>query len=254
MYEYLTSDTPVTFVGRSCYIITSSLLEVKGIFHTRVLNFVSLILSLVEKSLLTHSVTSYQRLSFEVHSTKHQICYLSLFKNTDMDSPTLIRTAHLLGISSSFFLSGFAFAASFYTLPALSHSPLPARLLGWLEVYDLGKLISPTIAAASAVFWGYLTYASYSMKAGGLVRSSWQSYLAAGLLTFAILPWTLVVMMPANKTLMKAAWKVQIDGAEAIKLQDHAKLEETIGLWGTMNWFRAVTPMVGGMIGVWGIL
>jgi hypothetical protein len=171
-----------------------------------------------------------------------------------MDSPTLVRSAHLLGISSSIFLSGFSFAASFYTMPALSHASLPVQLLGWLEVYDLGKLISPPVGAASSVLWGYLTYAAYSRKADGLFRKSWHSYLAAGLLTFAILPWTLVIMMPSNKTLMEAAWKVQAGGADAIKLENYAELEKSMELWGTLNWFRTVTPMVGGMIGLWAVL
>lgn len=90
---------------------------------------------------------------------------------------TLIRSAHILSITTSLFLSDFSFAATFYTLPALSHSPLPARVKGWLSVYDLGKLVAPRLSIASSLAWSYLSYASYMRKSE--VGASGQGYAAA---------------------------------------------------------------------------
>lgn len=169
-----------------------------------------------------------------------------------MDSPTILRTAHVLGITSSAFLSGYAFAASQYAIPAANLAPLPLRLRQWLVVYDRGKLVSPTVALAAGLLWSYLAFASYHDTSSRRL-ADWTAYAAAGAFTFGILPWTIIALMPTNHVLIDAANAVQ-SGMSAFSEAESKRLEGAIATWATLNWFRAVTPIIGAAVAVWAIL
>lgn len=161
-----------------------------------------------------------------------------------MSETPVFLIARILGISSSVFLSGFAFSASYLGLPALALAPIPLRLQQWQVIYDLGKLVSPTLAAASGVLWGLSAWIARGSE-------DWRFYAAAGIISFSILPWTVAVMMTSNKELMRRA-KVSKEEAESLKFgEDSAKI---LARWDSMNYVRAVLPMIGAWVGLYAML
>ncbi|KAH7393307.1 hypothetical protein BKA64DRAFT_83127 [Cadophora sp. MPI-SDFR-AT-0126] len=169
-----------------------------------------------------------------------------------MSEPFLPR---LLGISGSIFLSGFAFSASYYTLPAAALAPLPLRLKQWLVVYDLGKLISPPFSAISAACWFYSAWASHSPNSTTHTTQTTQLYAVAGALTLGTTVWTLLAMMPTNKALMRMAKTVKEEqGDEVESLEWKSEAERELWTWSWMNYVRAVIPLVGGWVGMYAAL
>jgi hypothetical protein len=75
----------------------------------------------------------------------------AILQSLSMAETNTLLIARILGISSSLFLSGFAFSASYYTSAAISLSPIPLRLQQWQVVYDLGKIVSPPVSALSGL-------------------------------------------------------------------------------------------------------
>lgn len=148
-------------------------------------------------------------------------------------------------------ITGFAFSASYLGLPALALAPVALRLRQWLVIYDLGKLVSPTVAAASSVAWGYITYISYATRElpGTSISGTprWVLYGVAGLATFGILPWTVAVMMPTNNELIRRA---KLEKKEAVEKED-VEMEKLLKTWNQMNYLRAALPMVGVVVGLW---
>lgn len=133
-------------------------------------------------------------------------------------------------------------------MPAIALSPIPLRLKQWQVVYDLGKLVSPTVSAASGVAWAVAAWASY----GRNNSLDWKLYAAAGLATFSILPYTVVVLMPTNKELMKRA-KIAGD-MEHVEDKFAAESEEVLATWSTLSNVRVVLPMVGAWFGLYAAL
>ena len=161
-----------------------------------------------------------------------------------MSEASAFLIARILGISSSVFLSGFAFSASYLGMPALALAPISLRLQQWQVIYDLGKLVSPTVAAASTLLWGFTAWSARGTEV-------WKFYAAGGLATFAILPWTIAVMMPTNLELMRRA-KVAKEDAEGLNFKKESAVMLT--KWNIMNYVRAVLPMVGAWVGLYAAL
>ncbi|KAK0099997.1 hypothetical protein ONS95_013185 [Cadophora gregata] len=150
----------------------------------------------------------------------------------------------VLGITGSLFLSGFAFSASYYTLPATALAPSPLRLKQWLVVYDLGKLISPPLSVISATCWFYSAWVSHSTHAI-------QLHSAAGALTLGTTIWTVLAMMPTNKALMTKVKAVdEAKGEEIGSSEWKREAEKELASWSWMNYVRAVIPLAGGWVGM----
>lgn len=135
-------------------------------------------------------------------------------------------------------------------MPALDLAPINIRLKQWLKIYDLGKLVSPTLGLTSGITWGWLAYAHYGNLA-------WKNYAAAGFFTFGgTLLWTLAVMLGTNNELMAMTktgkGKGVQEGDSTGAFKDRA--ETLLSTWGTMNLGRTVIPLVGGAVGLWGML
>jgi hypothetical protein len=161
-----------------------------------------------------------------------------------MSEASVFLIARILGISSSAFLSGFAFSASYLGIPSLAPAPIPLRLQQWQVIYDLGKLVSPTVTAASTLLWGFTAWSARGSEV-------WKFYAVGGLATFAILPWTVAVMMPTNLDLMRRA-KVAKEDAESLKFEKES--EVMLAKWNIMNYVRAVLPMIGAWVGLYAAL
>ena len=90
---------------------------------------------------------------------------------------------------------------------------------------------------------------------GTLDQRKAELYGVCALSNLSIWPWTMVVMMPTNKKLLRKydeAGKVSNNGE--ITEVGQAKGESTkelIDWWSTMNFVRGCMPLVGAVLGVW---
>jgi hypothetical protein len=110
-------------------------------------------------------------------------------------------------------------------------------------IYDFGKLVSPPVTAFSGVLWGTAAYLASSQGSG-----DGRLYAIAGLLSFGVLPWTVLVMMPVNQELMRRA-KVEDESAKFM-----VESKQSLASWDSMNYVRAVLPMVGAWVGLYAAL
>jgi hypothetical protein len=164
-----------------------------------------------------------------------------------MSETPFFLVARILGISSSVFLSGFAFSASYYGLPAIALSPFPVRLQQWQVIYDLGKLVSPPVSATSALLWGYSAWSARDNEDS----LEWKLYAMAGLATFSVLAWTVGVMMPTNLDLIRRA-KIAKEVTETVVFGRESV--EILARWSWMNYVRGVLPMAGAWVGLYAAL
>ena len=157
---------------------------------------------------------------------------------------------HAVGISSSVFLSGFAFSASYYGMPAVNLAPFPLRLKQWKEIFDIGKYFAPTLGVTSALFWG-IASRNALMNSGQGKDSNWKIYAIASLSTFGIIPWTLFFMMPTNNELIRRS---QAPIAESEKEGFEVESQHLLSNWTALNWVRAVLPLTGAGLGLYAAL
>ena len=151
-----------------------------------------------------------------------------------------IRTAQVLGLTSSIFLSGVNIGASQLTLPILYTRPPSISAPIFHEFYIRGAVTLVPLGLFSASCSALVAY---------LLPSQQTLWAVTALATFAQLPWTgLVMMKTINRLNAIAASKVE---------QEKASQEEVVALlrqWAWMNIVRGLMAMVGGLTGVWAVV
>ena len=151
-----------------------------------------------------------------------------------------IRTAQVLSMTSSIFLSGINIGASILTIPILSTRPTSISTPFFNEYYDRGAVTLVPLGLFSASCSALVAY---------LLPSQRHLWAIAGVSTFAQLPWTVLVMMNTVKRLNAiAASKVE---------QEKASKQEVVALfrqWAWMNIVRGGLAALGGLTGVWAII
>ncbi|CAF9924767.1 hypothetical protein IMSHALPRED_006294 [Imshaugia aleurites] len=151
-----------------------------------------------------------------------------------------IRTAQVLGLTSSIFLSGINIGASYLTLPILYTRPTSTSAPIFHEFYNRGAVTLVPLGLFSASCSGLVAY---------LFPSQQTLWAVAGMATFAQLPWTGLVMMKTIKRLNTIA-------ASNVE-QEKASQEEVVALlrqWAWMNVVRGLMAMAGGLTGVWAMV
>ncbi|KAJ9214617.1 hypothetical protein DTO166G4_3673 [Paecilomyces variotii] len=191
------------------------------------------------------------------------------------DTPSY-KVAQAVGILASAFASGGILSLSTLTVPALTlpgrsetiKSDTPASTPShithqWLNVYDKGKIMFPSLALTSAVAYSYLAYTLRHTASAGRVG---RLYLIAAATTITIVPFTLGVMLPVNKRLEAHATRddaAEKEGKEgmAMSVEEEAKRaredREVPGLlekWSYLNAGRSVFPLAGAVIGITAVL
>lgn len=151
-----------------------------------------------------------------------------------------IRTAQVLGLTSSLLLSGVNIGSSVLTIPILYTRPTSISTPIFAEFYTRGAVTLVPLGLFSASCSALVAY---------LLPSQRNLWAIASVAAFAQTPWTLLVMMKTNNRLNTiAASKDE---------QEKASKEEVVGLlrqWSWMNIIRGGLPLVGGLIGVWAIV
>ena len=143
-------------------------------------------------------------------------------------------------MTSSIFLSGINIGASLLTLPILYTRSTSVSTPFFNELYDRGAVTLVPLDIFSVSCSALVAY---------LLPSQRTLWAVAGAVTFAQLPWTLLVMM---KTV------IRLNTIAASKNEhEKASKQEVVALlrqWAWMNAVRGALAAFGGFIGVWAIV
>lgn len=145
-------------------------------------------------------------------------------------------------------------------------TPIPHLTHQWLDVYERGRSIYPSLAIVASLANGYLVWALRDTPAPDALGCSWMGiYVTAILTTLGIVPWTLTVMKSTNGRLTAHATRDDAalsEGMEGMVVSEQEKAkrasedEDVPGLlrkWAEMNVYRSMFPFLGACIGFWGV-
>lgn len=140
-------------------------------------------------------------------------------------------------------LGGIA-ALSTMAVPGLLAANVPAQVLArqWEAIFNLGKRLMPGTALVTLACYGYL---AYDRSSRGL---EWRTSVAAGVATVAIVPFTIIFMRPTNNSLLSIA------GGTAASSSSYQDVTNLVLRWRGLNLLRALLPLGGSVLGVWGLL
>lgn len=153
---------------------------------------------------------------------------------------TTVRTAQVLGLTSSIFLSGINIGASHLTLPILYTRPTSTSTPIFNELYTRGAATLVPLSIFSASCSALVAY---------LLPSQRNLWAIAAVATIAQLPWTILGMMKTNNRLNAIA--------ASKNEQEKASEEEVVALlrqWTWMNIVRGLLALVGGLTGLWAVM
>ena len=157
-----------------------------------------------------------------------------------MSSFDIIRTTSSLGLSSSLILSGMYFSSSQLTLPILYRLPDATSTDIFQELYYRGAATVVPLCAFSTLSSGAAAYYD-SMRRRGFV--------SAAVLTFASMPWTLLVMKSGIDRLLKLH-ESSVEREKAEK----GEVERLLRTWKWMNVVRGAFCAAGGAVGLVALL
>ncbi|PGH35013.1 hypothetical protein GX50_02147 [[Emmonsia] crescens] len=175
-------------------------------------------------------------------------------------SPTTFRIAQAIGLSGAAWLSGNIAAFSLNVVPSLLTSAQETNLAPstlakiWKNIYHLGSIQNPPIALSTAAAFFYL---SWSVRSGTILfretaENTAALYCAAGVLTLAIVPFTIVAMTKTNSALMEKAKLVESE--PTVKAGAREQTEHLIRQWIGLNGVRSLFPLAGVLVGMYAAL
>ena len=114
----------------------------------------------------------------------------------------------------------------------------------WVRLYHYGHLLSPSMAIATFLIYGYMVARK---RASG---EPWIIYAVAGAATVSMIPFTLIVMVPTNNTLFRLDDEIKVRAA--VTTLEH--VQELVTRWGRLHFFRSLFPLLGAVLGLSGLL
>jgi len=169
--------------------------------------------------------------------------------------PFEVRLAQVVGISTSFILTGMSVGTSYYAIPAIKKSPAPLLAQQWQQMYDYGKVIMPPLGIIPTAIYGYLAWSNRNQSGPTLPL-----YATAAVLSPAFTTYTLLVMGGVNGALIRKAKAAStakvgdavVDAVAEAKGQDdtHALAEQ----WRLHNLVRAGMVGLAGVLALWASL
>ncbi|KAE9377247.1 hypothetical protein N431DRAFT_555484 [Stipitochalara longipes BDJ] len=171
------------------------------------------------------------------------------------DTPISLRLAQTLGITSSLLLGGLSAGMSFFTIPRLLESPTPLMLRQWRKMYIAGKHTAIPCAYLSSLSYFYLAYSSFSSSNPFAGNGAGYSYVAAGVLSLGIIPFTLTVLMPTNNKLERKEEETRAlektDEVVEIGIAGGETAKVLVDRWGVLNLWRVVMLLTASLVGIW---
>lgn len=162
------------------------------------------------------------------------------------DHNSVRTTATLLGITSTFVLSGINIGTSFLFVPHLYTLPIETSTRIFDSLYHDGAKAVVPLAATSILSYGYLAYTD----AAAAKRT--ELAVAAGLVV-STLAWTQLVVMPVNNRLVSIARKGGSGkvggGRESVAGgKGTSEVEGLLGSWRWMNYVRGFVALAAGVV------
>ena len=144
-------------------------------------------------------------------------------------------------------------------------TPIPHLTHQWLDLYERGKILFPSLALVASLANAYLAWTLRNVPTRTSVGYCWSTlYVTAIVTTMSIVPWTLLVMTNTNKQLRSHATRDDAALAEGIKgmvmseeekakrAREDANVPALLQRWSKMNFCRGLFPFVGAVIGFCG--
>ena len=131
-------------------------------------------------------------------------------------------------------------------MPSLARSKavdkVPSTILikQWRHIYEAGKSQNPPVAASSSAAFLYLAWAVRQRSTNPQLPLY---YGTAAALTLAIVPFTLLIMAPTNNKLIQHSTR-ELDDTKS----DDVEIDQLMSQWSTMNAFRSLLPLTGGLM------
>ncbi|KAF2147356.1 uncharacterized protein K452DRAFT_282362 [Aplosporella prunicola CBS 121167] len=171
--------------------------------------------------------------------------------------PGLVRTAHIVGVTSSAFLSGYIGCFSIAMVPTLGLAPAPLLAQQFESAYNIGASTAPFLALTGGISFGYLMWQQGKALTGTELNpnSTFYLYSAAAILIPSIVPFTLLAMKRVNNRLhaKAAALKNAQPGDDAwneVGIPEEDKVKTLLGKWTWFNATRSVLTGVGALCGI----
>ncbi|WQF87338.1 Putative anthrone oxygenase [Colletotrichum destructivum] len=143
------------------------------------------------------------------------------------------------GILGCAWYAGVTASLSIFSIPAiLQTGSEPAHALRlWQHLFLTGHSTGPKVALVTFLSLAYSAYDRFHQSV------AWKPYAAAGALSLAIVPFTLIVMSPTNNALLAGA-----QGASTLGLSE---ITELLTRWRALNVVRSFISLAAAAVGFW---
>ncbi|TKA78213.1 hypothetical protein B0A55_03771 [Friedmanniomyces simplex] len=163
---------------------------------------------------------------------------------------TTIRIAQVLGLTSTAFLAGKTFAASFAAVPALLHAPAPLLAKQWKTLFDADKLVNPVVSAIGLGVFSFFAYRDPNPGSRHQIL-----YTTAAALLASFIPYSLLLLGPISAKLeQKAQDLASTSLTDTVAESGMAKEETThvlVDRWATVNLGRTLLSFVAAVAATW---
>ena len=131
---------------------------------------------------------------------------------------------------------------SFTAIPALFDTNTEAvhLLRQWARIYHYGSQLMPAMALVTLALYVYTARTRY------IFHDPWRIWVAAGLMTIAIVPYTLIVMKGTNNSLF------QLDRQGGVV--ELRRVHELLLTWNRLHIVRSLFPLAGAILGWMGMM
>ncbi|CRG90228.1 hypothetical protein PISL3812_07271 [Talaromyces islandicus] len=178
-----------------------------------------------------------------------------------MSDSTLVKSAHIAATVLAALTSGGIVGISVFTIPAIAlpsrnatgraretpGAPVSHIAQQWSLVYNTGKVVFPSMAAASALLYSYVAYAVRGGAGGSRARCASNLYFTAAGLVLMIVPITGVLVFPVNEKI-----EPYVEERDDKLVDEGPQDSEFPGLlrkWAQVNAIRGLFPAIGAALG-----
>jgi Domain of unknown function (DUF1772) len=159
---------------------------------------------------------------------------------------TAIQTAQAFNLVQTAFAAGLSLSLSYNSIPTVLQSPSPVLAIRqWHSVFTRGLTLVRPLCGTAALSSFFLAYVMYPLAESPLV---WKLYLIGGISSFAIFPWTIIILNPTN-------WKLVGKTEQVARLHYTDLPEKEAGIssdmihkdiqkWGSLNLVRTVMLLI----------
>lgn len=131
-------------------------------------------------------------------------------------------------------------------------------LTQWRSLFRNGAAIFPLVGIFNFSTLAFSAYKSYSSSSSpskstfqrDTIVADWTLFGIAAVLAVAIIPFTLVAIMPTNHILEGMEEAVRVGKKDV----DTKMARDLVEKWGVLNTIRASFPLAAGVLGLWAVL